>query len=375
MGTPRTAPVLCVVPTDAASSVDVLTIADAKVAARERIDVSGTERPVSKEGCSGTEHAQWSANNLRVFLRSDLVCTGSIKRTMTGVMAMSQTGEWIDVQGFNAGGNSGVRTAHYLEAAVPAGLPAEYASVVSDRALATRVARAAAGLRLANVDIIEAVKRLDAPVLQAWLVERNQPFDVDAKSLIQLADAGVPGAITDVMVAATYPKQFSLDRGDVEPSVDDIVTEGDSLRIAEEYLRRRTSCGLSSFYDPFGYSIGCGYYSYGLYGYGYYSPYNQYSPYSPYGYGYGYGPGYGYYSGRPIVVVRGEETPHGQLVKGQGYTRGTSSSSSGSSGAARSSGSSGASSGSSSSSGSSGSSSSGSSSGSSGRTAKARPPQ
>src|SRR5207248_5742102 len=69
-GTPRTAPVLCIVPAGAASSVEVLTIADAKVAARERIDATGTDRPVSKEGCSGSEHAQWSADNRRVFLRS-----------------------------------------------------------------------------------------------------------------------------------------------------------------------------------------------------------------------------------------------------------------------------------------------------------------
>jgi hypothetical protein len=59
---------------------------------------------------------------------------------------------------------------------------------------------------------------------------------------------------------------------------------------------------------------GYGAYGYGPYGYGY----------SPYGYGYSSGGGYygGYYS-PPIIIVNGSQAPapHGQVVKGRGYTQ------------------------------------------------------
>jgi hypothetical protein len=216
--------------------------------------------------------------------------------------------------------------------------------------------------------------------VQAWIVERGAKFDLGAPQLMALADAGVPGSVTDVMIGASYPERFALQRGSATRgggSGAQVFSRADSAALVAGYLRDRCSTMLPSIsmapsvYDNcrwvYGYR-GYSRYMYNdyLYGYGY----------SPYGYGsfYGaYGPAYYgnvYYSG-PVVIVRGSGDTHGRVVNGRGYERGETESTRGTGASATSSGSSGSSS---SGSGSSSSGSSSSGAASSGRTAHPRPP-
>ena len=138
----------------------------------------------------------------------------------------------------------------------------------------------------------------------------SSDLPVDAKRLAALADAGVPGRITDLMVALAYPRVFALDR-----------TARVATTAAPEGTGRTVYVTLPPS-DPFGYRPGFGYGAYG------------YSPY-PYLYdGYYNGNGYGYFYRPPVVIVRGNggggaARPHGHVVNGQGYTRGTTPPSSG----------------------------------------------
>jgi hypothetical protein len=369
---PTATPLVCVVPASGQSAIQVITVDSGKVIARDTIDASGQQVSVSRDGCIGWRRAAWSADNRRVYLRSELDCTGGLHRSSSSVVAMAPTSEWLDVQGLRVSGNTAVRTRRYRNAGLPTTLPADVATAVTSaiggRQLAISTARASAGGQVLPSDVIDASRQLDSSVVQAWLIERGQRFDVDAKALVKLADAGVPGSVTDAMIAVSYPKYFELQRAPVSGMYGEgPLTRGDSARIASEYLFNRCSLGYDPFwYSPCGYGYGYGgLYSYNRYGYRY-----GYG-YSSYGFGGGYYGGYNYYV--PVIVERGASEPHGQVVKGQGYTRGRSSSSGSSSsdgGGSRSSGSSGSSGGSSSS----GSSSSGSSgSSSSGRTAHPRP--
>ncbi|MGI9090291.1 MAG: hypothetical protein ACR2GG_04200, partial [Gemmatimonadaceae bacterium] len=136
-------PLVCVIPaSDAQSSsgVDVATVAGGKIVARERIDATGQNSARTRDGCNGVESADWSADGHRVYLRSDYTCAGGIKRTSTGVFAMSPTGDWVDVEGITTQGGKGVRTLRYSDAGTPAGLPGEIASAISGRALAVSAA-------------------------------------------------------------------------------------------------------------------------------------------------------------------------------------------------------------------------------------------
>jgi hypothetical protein len=303
-----------------------------------------------------------------------------MKRTSTGIMSMTAGGQWVDVQTLKVAQNEMVRTSRYTAVRDTAGLPAEVLGAVAvSRRLETRTASIAAGGRISLASVLEAARAVDTTVMQAWLVERHEEFNVDAKTLVAMADAGVPGSVTDVLVALAYPDQFHIDRAAMDVPT---LTRADSARIASSYLWDRNLDCAAYGYSPFGWgpSRSCS-------RYGYFSDRYRYG--TAYGAGFGYDSDYagyyGYYT-RPVVIVRGEDRPRGVAVNGQGYTRSTSSSSSSGS-ASRDEGSSGssarggsASSGGSTSSGTAGSSSSGStsssgsSSGSNARTAKARPP-
>lgn len=361
-------PTVCVSRTNVSSAVEVATTQNGAVVTRDTIDANGQQRPVSAQGCTGWERAQWSADAHRVYVRSEVTCADKIKRVGTGILAISPTGQWLDIQGIAAGGNSGVRVTQYTDALLDS-LPT-IAGARSTRQLATNGARTAAGGALDIPAIVEAVKMVDTAVVQAWIVERGARFTLDAKHLVSLADAGVPGSVTDVMVGVSYPKHFALDQS-VRSALggESELSPFDSARIVSQYLPQRCFGGV----DPYRYTVGiydpCGSrYGYRGYGYGY--------GYSGYGYGYGRGYsnfGYAGYYGAPVVIVRGDQTQqHGKVIKGVGYTSGSSrgSTSSGAS-SSKSGGSGSSSSGSSGTSRSSGSSSSGSS---GGRTAHPRPP-
>jgi hypothetical protein len=284
-----------------------------------------------------------------------------VKRTSTGLFAMSPMGEWLDVEGVSSGDNTGVRVSRYEALRYPDSLPGDVASALPDDPRSGRSARAIASSAIAPADVMEATRHVDVAVVEAWLVEREQGFGLDAERVVALAEAGMPERIIDVMVALSYPKVFAIDRATRQGDF----RGPDSSGVAYAYDRGRP--GPILYTDRYGYSS-C------------YSSWYGYSPYgcSRYGYGYGYGYGFGWYPGdRPVVIIvrpDGGQTvdPQGKAVKGRGYTRGNRNSGSGDVSGSRGSG---RGSGSSAGSRDSGSSSSGGSSGSStGRTAKPRSP-
>lgn len=322
---------ICVIPSSQGSSaVDIVTVSGDTVTSRHHIEASGARVVVHDQGCDGWESAQWSADSRRVYLHSQLACNGGVNRVSDGVLAMASNGDWLDAQSVNTGYGSAVKVMRYRDVGLkspPAELAAALAQEQQER-LAVGTSRAAIGAAIGPRDVVDASRMVSAPVVQAWLAARHQPFALDAKTLEQLANAGVPGSVTDVMVALSYPQQFALGAGN-QPRVnsydDEYLDRADSARIADEYMRDRRLNGL---YDPFGWDY-YGPYGYGGYGYNPYDPYG-YSPYpyagNPYGYGYGYGyatPAYGWYYNSPaVVVIHGQPQPHGRAVNGSGYTRG-----------------------------------------------------
>lgn len=367
---------VCVLPAKGNSAVDILVVSGKSVTSRSHIEADGVAHPVSRDGCTGTERANWSASGTRVYLHESMTCDGPISRNGTGVMSFDPRYEWLDVRGVSTGTNAGVAVARYEPVLDTAGLPAEVLPAFAARGPAANNAILAASAPLTLADIADVSTMTDSGVTATWLVERNREvkIDLDARQLTALADQGVPPSVIDVLVALSHPTVFALNAGSNDVEVREQPRQGDTNAMRDRY-------GYGSRYGS----------PYGAYGmmydpwWGWDGLYSNYGPYGMYGYGYGlgyspyYSPFYGYYPGsQPIIVVTRPPDgstpgaqPHGRVVKGRGYTSGSSSSSS-----ARTSGSSGSSSTSgSSTSSSSGSSSSGSSSsGSSGRTAVRKPP-
>ena len=298
---------VCITPSaQSGDAVDVTTIGDGKVVSTQRIDASGAERPLEAKGCTGTQRTSWSADERRIYLRSASTCDG-LKSTTSGIMSLTSTGEWIDVRGVSSYGSENVRVARYRDAGIPSSVPAEIANILRERGPGTETARMRAGASIGTSAIIEASRAADSTVVAAWLLEREQRFELDAKTLVQLADAGVPGAVTDALVAVSNPGAFHVARASAPV---------DSLPLERAASGRRVTA-MAYPYDPWAWG------TYGLSSYRYGYPYG-------YGYGYGYGGGYGYNNGYyggyapPIIVVNGGDrgaNPPGQMVKGRGYTQ------------------------------------------------------
>jgi uncharacterized membrane protein YgcG len=287
--------------------VELATIEQGRVVARDTIDASGARRSSDAPGCPAWRSAEWSRDTRRVYLRSETACASTPVRTSTGLLAMLRMGDWLAVHTVSVGAGSSVRTTRYREVTSSSvSVPDEFAAIASRNAQARYNARTHAGSDVNPADVIEAASRVDSLAMQAWIAERRQRFDLDAATLIALADGGVAASVTDVMVAVTYPQLFRLARTATEPDV--------SPPIAPEPVYRRD---VASRYSGYDYNYGDYYYG-GSYCYGGHYCYG--GNYHRYGYDGYYSPYGGGGSYTPVVVTRQPELPHGRAVKGRGYT-------------------------------------------------------
>lgn len=314
---------VCVIPTDKASAVEIVTVAGNTITDRMRIDADGVAHTVSRDGCTGTEIAHFSPGGTRVHIRETTACEGGTTRIGSGIMSFDQTYQWLDVRGITSGTTAGVAVAKYRMLTDTTGLPAEVRAVVATRGAAANGALLAASAPLTLADIAEVGVGADSGVASAWLVERTRGLlmTLNGKQLAMLADQGVPASVIDVVVAIGHPRVFALTSSQ-EPQLREPVRAATTA--GNSYWRSYPSFYgfyASPFYDPW----------YSFYA-GTYSPYSYRYGYNPYGFGFGYNPYYGYYPGsQPIVVVnRPNDEParsHGRVTRSGGYSSGSGSSS------------------------------------------------
>ena len=296
--------ILCIV-TDG-DAARILTVANGKIQAETRMSADGRARPVSLEGCSGTESAEWSADGQRIFARSDMICGGSVHRKVTGIMAMPNAEEWLNVQAVKSGDQVVARTKRYV-AVEPINAPESLRAQLQENRLARETSRYAASAHLDLDDIAEASHKTDSNVVSEWLTAMHQEFDLTGKNLTRLADQGVPAAVIDVVVALSNPEHFAVrapeDRDDEYPYRPRAYGSRDDCY---GYSRYSPWLGATSSYDYGRYSYGNGN---GCY-------------YSPWGYD-----GYGWRSSVPVIVVRGDggEAADGAKVTRNGYSSGSNS--------------------------------------------------
>ena len=268
--------------------VEAVSLEGAEVLDSQWLHANGVAYDTPLEGCEGWERLTFSASAGRMFLESEHVCEGDIERRASGVISMVSHDEWIDARVLAVGDEKSVWVTRYRSASTEDVVAAGFGEVAEGRTAAIDVARSAGAARPSVHEVVEATNRVDPQAVSAWIVERDARLAVDADRLVQLADAGVPGEVIDVIVAVSFPEHF-----DVERAAASAGSYAGGAWVGATY---------PAFYDPFFFSA--------RYGYGY-----------P-GYGYGYG---GYYR-RPIVIVVGPSSPEsrGRVINRQGYTSGRS---------------------------------------------------
>jgi hypothetical protein len=315
-----TTPIVCVVPNG--STADLATVVSQKVTERATVIADGNRHDVSKQGCNGWESAQFSSDGRRLFLKSEQTCLGGVKRSTSGIFAIATNGDWVNAVNVAADSANSVRVSRYTPVSMGTLIPGEIRTVLEPREVADRTARISAGM-IGTASVVEASRFLSAPAVEAWLAELDHDFDLNEKRLIELANAGVPPSVIDVMVAVSNPRTFA-----VRATGSGVVT-GQSDSVLARRALRSSNCTTPVMdpwawyaYDPCDPYNRYSYYSYRRYGY-------RYDPYLGYGYGYNpYGYGYGYDYGRPVVIyVRGSNEPieargHGKMTK-DGYRRET----------------------------------------------------
>jgi hypothetical protein len=246
------------------------------------LDTEGRIISPSRTGCTGSEVASPVGN--RIEVRGSFDC-GGLRRVSNAVFERNASGQWIRVD----------KT-----------LPA----------LSTQTARLAAGSPVRSDAVIELVKHVDHAVVETWLADRDQRFDLDGRALVALSKAGVPPRIIDVLVALDNPGK--------------LVVRPRSQAVAVDANRgnRGTGAGGGGYamsggfidpwlnpWDPYGFR-----WRYGL-GYDPYL-YNVGLGYGLGGWGGGYGRGYPYGNGPVIVIPQGVAREQARAVLGSGYTRG-----------------------------------------------------
>jgi hypothetical protein len=333
---PEAQRIVCVTPTSEPDAVDVSAIADGKVVTQNRIDASGATHDVTAPGCTGTESARWSGDGRRVFLKSHVTCDG-LATEMNAILAITRTGEWIDVRRVAAGGGSDVRVARYHDVGVPTVVPSDVAAAFDRRNdILFHDARTIAGSAFSPRAIIEASRTVDAGVVESWVSEVGQTYPVDARSLNELAVAGVPARVTDAMLAVSRPTEVAThhvymypyspygwnsvgtsSRGNYGPYANygpyginsaDAWDQGNRSRLTIN-IYEYDPWGWSAF--PFGYRFGAPPFGYGL----------RYGNGSRFGDGMGLGYGFGYESRRygtsgsrqgyyypPVIVLHNDPT-------------------------------------------------------------------
>ena len=332
---PEAPRIVCVTPTSEPDAVDVSAISEGKVVSLNHIDATGATHEVNAPGCTGTESARWSGDGRRVYLQSRVTCDG-LATDMNAILAITRAGEWIDVRRVGAGGGSDVRVARYHDVGVPTEVPREIADAFDRRnEILFHDARTLAGSPFSTKAIIEASHTVDAAVVESWVSEAGQVYPIDARSLNELADAGVPARVTDAMIAVSRPMEVATHHvyripyspygwnsvggqyGSYAPYGNDGRFDRSSADAWDQGNRSRLTINIYE-YDPwgwsafpFGYRFGAPAFGYGLrYGNG-----GRFGDGTGLGYGWGYesrrygtaGSRVGYYY-PPVIVLHNDPT-------------------------------------------------------------------
>jgi hypothetical protein len=289
---------ICMRPLADDAGVEMVTYSEGRIVSQEVLRADGQQRSQSREGCNGWESASFSEDTRRVYLRSEFACEGAVRRTSSGLISMTSPRTWMDVQVVGVAGRNGVRVVRYELASPERIAAAGIEPIAEDRAMAVNAARTAVSGSIGIEDIIDASTHATPEAVEVWVVERGDRIRLDAGKLVQMAEAGVPESVIDLVVAVSYPNRFAVDRESLESELLAPERTGDG----EDEGGYAYPGYVDPFYwDPFRFG-----------GYGWYSPW-------------GYRGGRGWYY-PPIVVVPapddGEAEPPGRVVKGRGYTRG-----------------------------------------------------
>lgn len=195
--------------------VAVTSLANGEPFVEEILIADGQRHPSSKGTCQGWQENRWSADGHRLFTTAELECEDDQRLQISGLSMMVPRTTWVDIQVVESPSGRAVVVRKYRPAHGPEvddldefGEPAAQ--------LSTRRFLGFGDITdpLSADDVAEAAKLAAPEIVEAAVLEHEEGFELDAETLIGLADAGVRPGLIDLMVALSYPDQFRVQRAD-----------------------------------------------------------------------------------------------------------------------------------------------------------------
>jgi len=203
---------LTISPGDNEKAVTMKGYRDEEVLSEENIIADGTRHPLTSDTCTGWYMYSWSETGKRLLLRSESSCSGETSRLISGMSVMDDNGEWVDIQLLQNGKEKAFTIRRYRNV--------DNASITPGGTSANNPAfsRISTGSNLSINEIIELSAKVEPEVLEAALMELRKPFPINSKQLERLADSKVPSEIVDIMVALSFPNEFTVERTTIAPA-------------------------------------------------------------------------------------------------------------------------------------------------------------
>ena len=303
--------VTCVVPEEPAG-LRIVALSQGGARTETVVRFDGSRVALAAEGCEGWQRSRLTPDGERIVIDGETRCANLPRQVSAGVFVIDPAGEWVSAQGSGLSTVATTQVRRFRAVTSPTDVPVELRPLVGPYFAEGDAARASlADARLSAGDLLE--------------MERM----------------GVPDAMLDVMVAASYPESFRIAGGPSRTTVAAAPAEEGGAAIRRPLYVGGTptlsyfdwmmmgNCGASwGLMDP----MGCGWFpGYRPLGGAFYSPYlgyGRFGMYGPYGYPYGggiviqpidpWGPGSG--SGTGGGGAGGSSTG-GRMVRGRGYVQ------------------------------------------------------
>lgn len=194
------------------TAVTVQAFQDGTVLFEDTVNADGSSQSLKDEECSGWQRYSWSDTGKRLLFESESSCPGELPRKISGISVIDDHEEWLDIQLLQDQSERIITIRRYSfidEAEDLAGYVIR----------ATRRAHLASGADFSIDEIIELSHKVASEVLEATLMELHKPFNINSKTLMRLADAGVPTSVIDPMVALSFPEKFYVERDTIHLAI------------------------------------------------------------------------------------------------------------------------------------------------------------
>lgn len=203
-------PDVCFVPTSDSQTVERLLVSGDSILERSSVSSAGRRVERRQDGCTGWESGQWSADDRRLYTRTEFTCDGGRALVSTGLYAMVLPHQFSRIEGVTTRTGRGVRAIRFGTLPYTVALPDSIARrlpAANERAFAARFEAAA---EVSSADVVDAVRAIDSSVVATWIADRQQRFPMTVSDARALRDARVPASVIDMMVAVSYPERFTI---------------------------------------------------------------------------------------------------------------------------------------------------------------------